>query len=149
MEKKLTVDDARKVELGILKYIDSVCRSNNIPYCLDYGTLLGAIRHKGFIPWDDDIDISMKRDDYERFVELMQSNTPSQYRLLTDKTCEGYYYEYGKMVDTSTRLVETDIMEIPEMGVWVDIFPKDNISLHHSFYRTVLLVSISMRILAV
>lgn len=149
MGKRLTVDEVRQVELDILKYIDSVCRANDIAYFLDYGTLLGAVRHKGFIPWDDDIDICMKRDDYERFTQIVNSTPSPRFKFLTDSTCHGYYYEYGKMVDSRTKLMETGITKIPEMGVWVDIFPKDNLPMCHSFYRTIVFASVSMRIFSV
>lgn len=65
-EKTLSIDECRKIEVDILKYVASVCDQNSIPYYMGYGTMLGAIRHKGFIPWDDDIDIFLKRSDYEK-----------------------------------------------------------------------------------
>ena len=66
----LSLDQVKQIELDILKYVDAVCKEYNLRYFLSFGTLIGAIRHKGFIPWDDDIDISMPREDYERFVEI-------------------------------------------------------------------------------
>ena len=69
MREKLTLDNMKTIELEIMDEIDRVCRANDIPYVLMYGTLLGAHRHGGFIPWDDDIDICMYRKDYERFLE--------------------------------------------------------------------------------
>lgn len=148
MKNRLTVEEVRQVEIDILKYIDSVCRANDIPYFLDYGTLLGAIRHKGFIPWDDDIDICMKRDDYNRFLKAIEASPSDQYLLLTDKKDNGYYYEFGKMVDARTELTETGLNELPGMGVWVDIFPKDNLPSCHKIIRTLSFISVSMRIFA-
>ena len=66
----LSLDQVKQIELDIWKYVDAVCKEYNLRYFLSFGTLIGAIRHKGFIPWDDDIDISMPREDYERFVEI-------------------------------------------------------------------------------
>ena len=66
--KELTLNEMKAVELGILKKFDSICKENNLEYSLAYGTMLGAIRHKGFIPWDDDIDVFMKREDYEKLL---------------------------------------------------------------------------------
>lgn len=66
----LSLDQVKQIELDILKYVDAVRKEYNLRYFLSFGTLIGAIRHKGFIPWDDDIDISMPREDYERFVEI-------------------------------------------------------------------------------
>ena len=73
--KKLTLDEVKKIQLEILAYIDSFCKKNNISYFIKYGTLLGAVRHKGFIPWDDDIDISMDREHYNMFIEKFNQDS--------------------------------------------------------------------------
>lgn len=74
MDRRLTLSELQSVSLEILCKIDSFCRKNNIRYSLTYGTLIGAVRHKGFIPWDDDVDIMMPRPDYERFLSEFKSN---------------------------------------------------------------------------
>ena len=68
--KKLTLDEIKKTELEILLYFDRICRKNGLKYSMCAGTLLGAVRHQGFIPWDDDIDLSMPRPDYEQLNEM-------------------------------------------------------------------------------
>lgn len=127
MEKQqIPADIIKEIELSILDYIDDVCKTNHIKYYLAYGTLLGAIRHKGFIPWDDDIDIYMPRKDYDKFIKLMASNIESHYRVLSIYNDSEYFYEFAKVVDCRTRLITKNIKENQHEGVWVDIFPLDD-----------------------
>ena len=72
MRKITDLKELKKIELDILLYIDRICREHNLLYYMAYGTLLGAVRHKGFIPWDDDIDIVMPRPDYEKLIKIMR-----------------------------------------------------------------------------
>lgn len=81
--KNITLDDIKAIELDILLVIDKICKENNIDYFLDSGTLLGSIRHKGFIPWDDDIDIGMIREDYDNFISIIESKLPEGYYAQT------------------------------------------------------------------
>ena len=81
-----TVAGAQKVMLDILSEIHRICVENHLTYWLEAGTLLGAIRHKGFIPWDDDCDVSMPRKDYEKFLEIAQSQLPETMFLQTKET---------------------------------------------------------------
>ena len=119
---KIGLDEIKKIELDILIYIDSLCKQNHLRYFLCGGTLLGAIRHKGFIPWDDDIDISMPRPDYDKLISLIGSN--SSYMVLTSANCD-FYYNFAKVVDTRTTLCEIDNTPIKNMGVYIDIFPLE------------------------
>lgn len=127
MSNSLNLDDLKRIELEILVEIDKYCSENGIEYFLDSGTLLGAVRHKGFIPWDDDIDILMPRKDYEIFKKKFNASN-KRYKLLTHDLCDDYYYLFGKVVDTSTTLIE-DIgrQPIKDFGVYVDIFPIDGL----------------------
>ncbi len=124
--KKIELDEQKKIELDILKYIKKVCMENNITYFLGYGTLLGAVRHKGFIPWDDDIDILMPRKDYNKFIEVMEKKDDSKYKIFTPKQ-KDYYLTLSKVVDTRTTLKELDVNPISNLGVFVDIFPLDGL----------------------
>ena len=126
--KKMNLDDLKNCEFDILCYVDSICRELGLRYTLIGGTLLGAVRHKGFIPWDDDIDISMPRPDYEKFIDYCVSNE-SRYRLITNKTEPNWKDIYAKLIDTKTELHEqlTNRFEYKN-GVFIDIFPVDALS---------------------
>ena len=145
----LSREIVKKIEIEILNHIDAVCKEHNIKYYLDYGTLLGAIRHKGFIPWDDDIDICMKRDEYERFVRVMSNVKDSRFQLLTTETDPYFFYEFAKVVDSRTRLIESLTIESPNMGVWVDVFPKDNLPRFHRLLKFIVNVLLVFRIFSV
>lgn len=124
--KELSIDDIREIELQILNYIDEVCKDNKLRYYLLGGTLLGAIRHGGFIPWDDDIDIIMPRNDYDTLLSII-NETNNKYKVLAYKYKKEYYYPFAKIVDSSTMVVESNTIATNNMGVWVDIFPIDNL----------------------
>ena len=117
--------ELHQIELDMLKEIDAICRRENIQYYLAGGTLLGAVRHKGFIPWDDDIDIAMARDEYERFLKVMRKEKHPYYKIFAMEYDKEYQYTFAKVVDTRTRLVEEIGKDIPDMGVFIDIFPID------------------------
>ena len=97
--------DLRKLQLrmlDMLKYIDKICRENNITYWLSSGTCLGAVRHEGFIPWDDDIDIEMLEKDYHKFSTIMTSTSISQYIFQTHNNDPAYIYTFGKIRDLNS-----------------------------------------------
>lgn len=123
--KKITIEEAKKIELDILSYIDDFCKKNNIEYFINYGTLIGAVRHKGFIPWDDDIDISMTRENYDKFIEYYK-NDKSKYKLLALETNKHYFNNFAKIVDSTTRIDNTRIYKSYPSGIFIDIFPMDS-----------------------
>jgi len=124
--REMTLEEIRQTELGILKYTANFCDKHGLKYFLAYGTLLGAVRHKGFIPWDDDVDIIMRRDDYKKLCQIF-NNYNSDYELLCLENTENYYVAFAKIVDKRTILQEG--MKNPlAMGVYIDIFVSDNLS---------------------
>lgn len=130
--KELTLNDIKKIELGILDYVVELCETHNLRYYLAYGTLIGAIRHHGFIPWDDDIDIIMPRPDYEKLLDISESNPNEKYQFLSSRN-KSYLYGFSKVVDKKTRIEDEDVESIPGLGVWLDIFPYDGMTSKSSF----------------
>lgn len=122
---RLSDQEIKKVELDALLYIQKICHQHHLRYYLAWGTLLGAVRHKGFIPWDDDIDIMMPRSDYDRLLELVPFLQHGYYKILSNPQNKDYYYTHAKMVDTRTLCVENNLQSIQGMGIWIDIFPLD------------------------
>ena len=122
--KIMSLKDIQQVSLDILKDVHQFCVDNHICYTLFGGTMIGAIRHKGFIPWDDDIDIAMPRPDYERFLEIYQSK--KGYRLFASGT-KGNYLAFSRVCEMEHTLVVNSVFPWSNTptGVWIDIFPLD------------------------
>lgn len=126
--KRLSLKEVQQKELDLLKKIDAFCTENEIVYFLAYGTLIGTIRHGGFIPWDDDIDIIMPRPDYDKFISLKEKFCSSFFntdiKTFKDKD---YYYPFIKVVDINTIARETHIRKKIKTHIWVDVFPLDGV----------------------
>ncbi|MCR4874148.1 MAG: LicD family protein [Clostridia bacterium] len=119
--------EIRELLLKAAETVKSICEDNGLEIFMGGGTLLGAIRHKGFIPWDDDIDLYMKRPDYDKFIEIMRQNNNGRYRLECHEIDKNYLYPFGKFIDTNTILKEKGADSGIEMGLYVDIFPIDGL----------------------
>ena len=126
MKNSVPFEIIQKYEFEMLKYIRQICDEHGLRYFLAYGTLLGAVRHQGFIPWDDDMDIHMPREDYLKFVEIIQKEPHPYYRLIARETTPEYTYLWPKLIDTRTKLTQTgDYIERVQLGIFVDIFILD------------------------
>lgn len=124
------MNEIQQIELELLKIFVAFCEKHNLKYFLVGGTALGAVRHGGFIPWDDDIDVGMPREDYDRFLELADEDLTNDSTFLqTYKSDPNFIYNFAKLRKNGTTYVEylfryTNIHH----GVWIDIFPIDGLS---------------------
>ncbi len=122
----IELEKLKKCEFQMLKCFKEICDSLNIKYYILGGTLLGAVRHKGFIPWDDDVDVFIPRKDYELFLQKAQELMPKHYFLQTHETDENYPNNFAKLRDSSTTFIEKSCRNIKmNHGVYIDIFPLD------------------------
>lgn len=135
----LSLRDAQMLMVDILKDVHDICERHDLKYFLDAGTLLGAVRHKGFIPWDDDMDIGMLREDYEKFIEIAKKELPDHLFLQTFETDDKYdiYQVPCKIRYNGTILIEKGISENSEMhnGVYIDVFPYDSLPKSKFIYK--------------
>ena len=135
-----TLREAQLIMLDMLVEFDAICTKHNLKYWLDSGTLLGAVRHEGFIPWDDDIDLSMPVEDYNRFIEIAKNELSKDIFFQTSKTDNAFKFDYIKLRSNRAKIIEfhEKNREITyHQGVFVDIFPMltvPNTSFHEQFY---------------
>ena len=124
--KKLDIDEIKEVELGVMDYIHNICREKGINYSLAYGSLLGAVRHRGFIPWDDDLDIALKRDEYDKLYQAILEDNNSIYKIVSWENDSRYPYPFYRVYDSRTVYENNYIQNDIELGICVDVFPFDD-----------------------
>lgn len=126
--KELDIGELQELELGILKAFHDYCQENGIRYFLYAGTLLGAVRHQGFIPWDDDIDLCMPRPDYEKLYELCKTKPVAAHlELRSARDRDHFNAPFMKLVDIRTDGHEDYLRDDINNGVWIDLFPMDGL----------------------
>lgn len=126
---QLSNDDRKKIqsiETKILVEVDRICKKHNITYSVAYGSMIGAVRHHGSIPWDDDVDITMLRNDYIRFKEICKTELSSEFFYQSNDTDPNYYHLFDKIRMNNTIFKETFLSNYDiHHGVYIDIFPVD------------------------
>lgn len=124
--KLIGLDEQKVLQMDVLSAIDRFCQENGIRYSLGCGSMLGCARHQGYIPWDDDIDIYMLRDDYNKLVKTFPELYESRYRFVTMERNPKWNRAYGKAFNADTIIKEVST-ETFELGVNIDVFPIDNV----------------------
>lgn len=125
--RELSLREIQLVEFNLLKIFDKICKKHHLNYSLSFGTLIGAVRHKGFIPWDDDLDVCMPRDDYEKFLNLDLSHEVPDYVKRIRKNDGDYIFPFTKLIDTRFHLETIYMDESADKFLWMDIFPVDGL----------------------
>lgn len=150
--KEMTYQELRVVQLDILQYIHDFCIKNSINYSLAYGTLLGSVRHGGYIPWDDDIDIAMPRKDYEKFLTLFHDDR-NIYQVYECRKNKDYKIAFAKVCDNRTLINER--ANTKKIGIFIDVFPiddlcdtyEDSLKLFNSYQNIRLAVQVKGRLI--
>lgn len=122
----ISIEEMKNLQVTMLGEIDAFCKVNNLQYFLFAGTLIGAVRHHGYIPWDDDLDICMKRKDYDFFFRNFNKNREDSYRAICFENDPEYYLASGKVIDDRTVLIENTQSDY-QIGVYIDVFPMDKV----------------------
>lgn len=120
--REISFDESKKIMIKTLQSIDKCCRENDIKYSICWGTMIGAIRHQGFIPWDDDIDVMMPRDDYNRFLDVYDDE---DYEIYTPRKTKNCIQLLTKISNSNTRVIFNN-HDKSLFGLWISIFPYDN-----------------------
>ena len=137
-EQSVTVKDLQIVLFNILKDFDSICKENDIQYSLAAGTLLGAVRHKGFIPWDDDIDLFLSRDNYDKLLKLDNSVFQNRGYTLQKAFSKSWASTYSKLCKNNTTYIENYQYKNKDQhhGIFIDLMPIDHLSDKHIMQLT-------------
>lgn len=133
--EKLSKEEIKKTQLNLLKFLKYICEKNSINYFINYGTLLGAVRHKGFIPWDDDVDISMYREDYNKLIEAINIENHPKYKIINYYNSNWYFHNFSILVDVTTTIPDNYKKIRQDTHLFIDIFPIDKFNSKKIFKR--------------
>lgn len=122
-----TLNEVQRCMLEMLRQLIVLFRENGITYYMIGGTLLGAMRHKGFIPWDDDIDLAIPREDYEKLLEICKTKLPENFKLRTYYDDSYHHYYFSRIVDTRYQIRREGSLQTREEELWIDLFPLDGL----------------------
>lgn len=133
------VRNIQNIQLDILKEFEQICSKYNLTYFAIGGTCIGAIRHKGFIPWDDDIDVVMPFSDYCKFINLSKDVLASKYELIEGNTTEHFIFNFAKIHDSTTTYIEKSVESYKDRycGIFLDVFPLHNLPNNKHWMRVV------------
>lgn len=120
-----SLQEIQRIEFEMMLYLKQLAEKNDIKLMLGGGTLLGAIRHSGFIPWDDDVDLMLMRDDYEKLIECIKKDNNSRYEVFTVYNSASYPHPFAKVIDTRTFIDQKRLLEVRGLGLATDLFPID------------------------
>ena len=124
--KEMSSDEYKELLTEMLDYFHKLCERNNLKYFVAFGTLIGTIRHGGFIPWDDDIDVCMPRADYDRLIDIM-NNSNNLYYMLTPKNSKYYYNNFSRFCSKRGVLKLKGVINIDNLGPFIDVMPLDKV----------------------
>lgn len=128
-KRELSLEECKSRTQALFERFTVFCEENGLRYYTAYGSCIGAMRHGGFIPWDDDVDVSMPREDYNRLIRMLVDNASPQLRLFAPGDPAQYWLYYVKVTDPATQLESDYMRDIPGMGLFVDVFPMDEANL--------------------
>lgn len=123
--------------LEMLIEVDKICQKHNIKYWIEGGTLLGAVRHGGFIPWDDDLDIAVMHDEYKKMLDVLEKELPENMKVHTFKTDKAFSSFFAKVRDLNSEIVEKGYPEFKYNGIYIDIFPMRSINKYLSYFSAI------------
>lgn len=126
---EMTDSEKMQIQAHLIKMyieIEKVCTRHNLRMMVTYGCAIGALRHSGFIPWDDDLDLHMPREDYDKFINEYAEELPRGYKIYSPNSKNGPIYRFAKVVDTNTRFLSPGAKDEEKNGIFVDIFPLEN-----------------------